>query len=203
MTTPRLIDCVLPAVVAVGCSHSPEEVDSDSMSIGAILPFAGREAALGYNIEQALILAIEDVNRAGGIDGTPLRLVIRDSNSGSDRRMNELLTLLFEDHIKYLVGPEEDQLVTDIVRDVKALDVLNVLAGFAAPGVKRSTPTGAWLRLAPSAYATACAFSGHAALIDEVNSANALTTGEDFDALLSSVFTSQSANLRALPSHQS
>lgn len=191
MSSYRSSHYALALVMAVGCSQPAVKTDAESMRIGAILPFTGREAALGYNIEQALILAVEDVNRAGGIDGTPLRLVTRDSHSGSDRGMDELLTLLYDEDINFLVGPEEDELATDIVPDVKARDVLNVLPGFAAPGVKRPTTTGAWLRLAPSAYATACAFSGHAALTDQVHSANALTTGEDFNALLSSVFTSQ------------
>ncbi|HMA97381.1 MAG TPA: ABC transporter substrate-binding protein [Polyangiaceae bacterium] len=178
----------------VACSDETHKSSGDTIRIGAILPFTGKEAAIGRNLEQAMLLAVEDVNNAGGIDGVPLELVARDSNSGSERGQDELRRLLYDDEIKYLVGPEENELSNQFVKDIKALDILNVLPGYAAPGIKRSSATGAWLRLAPLPYSTACAFSGYA--IDEgAQSANTLATVEDYNSTLATDFTSQMRRL--------
>ncbi|HEY5955907.1 MAG TPA: ABC transporter substrate-binding protein, partial [Polyangiaceae bacterium] len=181
---------VLAATLAfVGCSDKPPQVNADAISVGASLPFTGKEAALGRNFEQAMLLAIEDVNRAGGVDGAPLQLISRDSNSGSERGFNDLLDLLYTDQVRYLIGPDENDLASRIVPDVKSLKVLNILPGYGAPAIQRSTSSGAWLRLAPSAFAVGCGLAMHA--VDEgVQTANTLASPEDYNASVASAFNS-------------
>lgn len=184
----------IASTMSIGCDDNGVQKSGESIRIGVMLPFTGKEAALGRNLEQALLLAVEDINTAGGIDGIPLELVARDSNSGSDRGLDELLRLLYDDQVKYLIGPEENELANEIVPDVKALDVFNILPSYAAPGIKRSSSSGAWMRLAPLPYSTACAFSGYA--MDEgARSANTLSTMEDYPSTLASDFTSQMRRL--------
>jgi branched-chain amino acid transport system substrate-binding protein len=191
---------VLACLSALGCSSETSSAPGETIQLGAILPFTGKEAALGRNIEQAMLLAMEDVNRAGGIDGTPIDVVSRDSNSGSDRGLNELLNLIYNDKVQYLVGPEETDLANAIVSDIKSLNITNVLPGYAAPSVQRASATGAWFRLAPAPFDIGCAFARHAE--DEgVVSANALSLTDDYNATLASSFNQQySESGRVLPS---
>ena len=114
-----LVASLFACLSAFGCSGPVASEPTDSIQLGAILPFTGKEAALGRNIEQAMLLAMEDVNAAGGIDGTRLEVISRDSNSGSERGLNELLNLIYNDKVQYLVGPEETELADAIVQDVK------------------------------------------------------------------------------------
>jgi hypothetical protein len=190
---------LLTILSAFGCSGETPAA-ADTIQVGAILPFTGKEAALGRNIEQAMLLAMEDVNRAGGIDGTPLEVVSRDSNSGSERGLNELLNLIYNDKVQYLVGPEETDLANSIVSDIKSLNITNILPGYAAPSVQRASATGAWYRLAPAPFDIGCAFARHAE--DEgVVSANALSMTDDYNATLASSFNQQySISGRVLPS---
>jgi ABC-type branched-subunit amino acid transport system substrate-binding protein len=164
--------------------------DEDAIVIGAVLPFTGEDATIGQNLEQAMLLAVEDINRADGVGGHKLRLVSRDSNSGSERGLQSLLELLYEKHVAYLVGPEENELADEIVPDIKALDVFNVLPGYASPSADRvGTRGGAWLRLPPSARAWGC---GLAELAREngVHSANAIVAQDDFNQGIASNFGS-------------
>jgi neutral amino acid transport system substrate-binding protein len=196
-----IVASLLACLGALGCgSSNAPSTSGDTIQIGAILPFTGKEAALGRNIEQAMLLAMEDVNSAGGIDGTHLEVVSRDSNSGSDRGLNELLNLIYNDKVQYLVGPEETDLANAIVSDVKSLDITNILPGYAAPSVQRASATGAWYRLAPAPFDIGCAFAKHAE--DEgVVSANALSMTDDYNATLASSFNQQySEGGRVLPS---
>src|SRR6185369_6389704 len=195
-----IVASLLAALSALGCSSNEANEPSDTIQVGAILPFTGKEAALGRNIEQAMLLAVEDVNAAGGIDGTPLEVVSRDSNSGSDRGLNELLNLIYNDKVQYLVGPEETDLANAIVPDIKSLNITNILPGYAAPSVQRASATGSWFRLAPAAFDIGCAFARHAE-DDGVVSANALSMTDDYNSTLTSSFNQQySESGRVLPS---
>jgi ABC-type branched-subunit amino acid transport system substrate-binding protein len=195
-----VVASLLACLSALGCQGSGTGSPGETIQVGAILPFTGKEAALGRNIEQAMLLAMEDVNKAGGIDGTPLEVVSRDSNSGSERGLNELLNLIYNDKVQYLIGPEETDLANSIVSDIKSLNITNILPGYAAPSIQRASATGAWYRLAPAPFDIGCAFARHA---DEegVVSANALSMTDDYNATLTSSFNQQySIDGRVLPS---
>jgi neutral amino acid transport system substrate-binding protein len=180
---------VAAALALLGCSEKKPDATGDGIAIGASLPFTGKEAAMGRNFEQAMLLAIEDVNQAGGIDGVPFQLVARDSNSGSERGLNDLYELLYTEQVRYLVGPDENEMALKIVGDIKSLGVLNILPGYAAPTIQRSTTQGAWLRLAPSAFAMGCGLAMHA-FEEGVQTANTLSSPEDYNAAVASAFNS-------------
>lgn len=172
---------------AAGCSQSSKPA-GDTIAIGASLPFTGKESAMGRNFEQAMLLAIEDVNNAGGIDGVPLSMDTRDSNSGSERGLNDIISLIYNDGVQYLIGPDENELANDIVPDIKALNILNILPGYAAPSTNRISSSGAWMRLAPSPAAVGCALAGHA-MEDGATHVNTLASPEDYNASLATDFT--------------
>jgi ABC-type branched-subunit amino acid transport system substrate-binding protein len=174
-------------LVTSACSEPATRDSEDPIVVGAVLPFTGQDATIGQNLEQALLLAVEDVNRAGGVDGRKLRLESRDSNSGSARGLNALLELMYTEQIRYLVGPEENELAGEIVPDIKGLDVLNILPGYASPSIQRVGRQGAWLRLAPSTNAFGC---GLAEIAREtgVKSANSIVAQDDFNQNVASNF---------------
>src|SRR3954462_4925815 len=103
----RLMSAIAACALLSGACGPADTEDQDGIPVGVLLPFTGTEAALGRNLEQALLLAVKDVNDAGGVGGQKLRLVTRDSNSGSKRGLDQLLQLLYADKVHYLIGPEE------------------------------------------------------------------------------------------------
>lgn len=169
------------------CSDSTQNSTGKTIRIGTSLPFSGNETALGQNLEQAITLALEDVNRAGGINGIPLELVSRDSNSGSERGLMDLLDLLYDESVKYLIGPEENKLANEIASDIRNLDILNILPGDAAPSTKRASSTGAWLRLAPTPFDVACGLGTHT-IAEGTKLANVVYSLEDYNTSLATDF---------------
>jgi len=178
------------ALLQSACGPKDEVEDPDAITVGALLPFTGKEAAIGRNLEQALLLAVHDVNAAGGVGGRKLRLISRDSNSGSARGLDELLQLLYTDKVQYLIGPEENELANAIVPDVKGLDILNILPGYAAPPIEHISAKGAWVRLAPAPAALACGMAQHA-IRNGVGSANIIVSQDDFNGTLATDFSGQ------------
>lgn len=193
--------CATGALLLAACSDSPSTADPQgAILVGAALPFSGPRATTGFHIERALTLAIEDVNRAGGVAGRPLKLVVRDTNSGSERGLHELLALLYEDEVRYLIGPEEDHLALEVVRDVKGLDVMHLLPGYSAPTITDSGDAGAWIRLTPSPRAMGCALATKA-YEDGIRIVRTIATRDDYHLEFSTIFSSTFGRLggRAMP----
>ncbi len=192
--------CMLSGFIALACGaeRSPGETGTP---LGAALPFTGEDATIGQNLEQALLLAVEDVNAAAQASGRNFRLVSRDSNSGSDRGLDGLLDLMYNEGVQYLIGPEENELADAIVPDIKGLNLFNVLAGYASPAADRLPGRGAWLRLPPSPLAFGCGLS-ELARETNVETANALVARDDFNQGVASEFATEfvDAGGRTLPS---
>lgn len=180
----------LGALCLFACSGPPDEPEGESIPVGVVLPFTGKEAAIGRNLEQAILLAQEDVNGAGGIGDKVIRVISRDSNSGSERGFNALLELLYLEEVAYLIGPEENELATRVLPDIKGLDVFNILPGYAAPAIERVVSRGGWLRLAPSAAAIGCGMAKQQ-FEAGVRSANAVITTDDYNSSLAAEFSTQ------------
>jgi ABC-type branched-subunit amino acid transport system substrate-binding protein len=164
------------------------EAPQNAIMVGALLPFSGEQAAVGFNMEQAVSLAIADVNAAGGVNGRPLYLVSRDSNSGSDAGYKQVKSMIYNQKIIYLLGPEENSLAKKLVPDIKKLDILNILPGFAAPVIRETGARGGWLRLAPQPRELGCAMALQAAA-DGYKTSAAIIAADDYQTQVASEFT--------------
>ncbi|WP_434042729.1 MULTISPECIES: ABC transporter substrate-binding protein [Sorangium] len=191
----------LASLLSASCAPEEPHPPENAILLGALLPFSGRESAIGRNLEQAMLLAVQDLNAAGGLDGRPFHLRSRDSHSSAERGFEELLKLLYTDQVRYLIGPEENGLARDIARDVKALDVFHMLPGYAAPTVARSETMGGWMRLAPSSFDVGCTLA-RIAFDEGIGTVNSLAALDDYNTTVSSEFTTRFAALggRILPS---
>ncbi|WP_437758859.1 ABC transporter substrate-binding protein [Sorangium sp. So ce1389] len=191
----------LASLPSVSCSPTAPVHPENAVVLGALLPFSGSESAIGRNLEQAMLLAVEDLNAAGGLDGRPFDIVSRDSHSSSKRGLDQLLALLYLDDVHYLIGPEENELARGISPDVKALDRFQMLPGYAAPAAERSETMGGWIRLAPSPLAVGCALAKYA-IHENIDTVNTLAARDDYNASVSREFTSHFVALggRVLPS---
>src|SRR5688500_1546611 len=56
--------------------------DPRCVHIGLLNPFSGREAARALDFQNAARLAVHEINRAGGVNGQLVDVIVRDSKSG-------------------------------------------------------------------------------------------------------------------------
>ncbi|WP_437492150.1 ABC transporter substrate-binding protein [Sorangium sp. So ce1014] len=184
----------LASLSSASCAPTAPAGPEDAVVMGALLPFSGSESAIGRNLEQAMLLAVEDVNAAGGLDGRPFDLRSRDSHSSPERGIEQLIQLLYTDRVAYLIGPEENDLAREIAHDVKALDVFHMLPGYAAPTVARSETRGGRMRLAPSSLYVGCALA-KLAVLEDIDTVNSLTARDDYNIGVSSAFSTRFTSL--------
>nr|WP_319578350.1 C13 family peptidase [uncultured Methanospirillum sp.] len=79
---------------------TPSSAVDDPIYIGVLLPLSGTE---GLPLYDALRLAVSDINDGGGISGRPVKLVLRDTQTGD---INTYAKELAEDpRIRVVIGP--------------------------------------------------------------------------------------------------
>jgi len=150
-----ILACLLLAVQ--GCAPAAHsEDDSNAIFVGALLPFTGDQSATGANYEKALILAAEQVNRAGGIAGRPLELITKDTHSESTRGLESTRELL-ELGVSGIIGPDEPEIALAMAPVLGDDPVTQILASIASPSrATGRTPGANWFHIAPNSDALGC-----------------------------------------------
>ncbi|TDD35613.1 ABC transporter substrate-binding protein [Actinomadura sp. KC06] len=92
------------AVTAAGCSGKAAG-DKPELQIGLIAPMSGPFAVLGISQQNSLNVEIERINAAGGLDGSKLKLVVRDSALDPGKAVQAANELAGNDAVKLVVGP--------------------------------------------------------------------------------------------------
>jgi branched-chain amino acid transport system substrate-binding protein len=92
------------ALCAVSMVLSCKKKDGDSVSIGAIFPLSGAVAFYGNESRDGALLAIEQVNAAGGILGKKLALLSEDDEGDAAKAVNALTKLTTRDKVKFIIG---------------------------------------------------------------------------------------------------
>ncbi len=73
--------------------------------IGAILSVTGAASFLGEPEKNTLIMLSEQINKAGGINGVPLEIIIEDSKSDETQAVLAAKKLLEKDKVLAIIGP--------------------------------------------------------------------------------------------------
>ncbi len=77
----------------------------DSIKLGLIVPKTGQVAQYGIAVENAVILAVNEVNAAGGIDGKQIKLISYDNKADATESVNVFNKLADSDKVVAVVGP--------------------------------------------------------------------------------------------------
>lgn len=102
-TTPRLAIAFL-AVLALlaGCSKTAS--DSNTIKVGEIASLTGKEAAFGQSSHKGTLLAIEELNAAGGVLGKKLELITEDNQAKAGESTTAARKLIARDKVVALLG---------------------------------------------------------------------------------------------------
>jgi neutral amino acid transport system substrate-binding protein len=168
-------------------SNSQPSAPANAIRIGTVLPFSGERAASGVELETALRLAIDVVNSAGGLNGRPLWLEVRDSHSDDVRGTANALEIINDDPISFFIGPEEPTVAYQITNAIKAHRMVHLMPGLTSPDFHDPSAQAAWFRLSPSVHYLACALA-KSMRKDGIRVANLVVAPDDYSGTFASVF---------------
>jgi branched-chain amino acid transport system substrate-binding protein len=92
------------SLVLVAVIGGAPALAADDIKIGVQLPQSGERARVGLMIRRAIEMAVEDVNRKGGIDGVSLVPVWEDSHDSADGAVEAIRRLIGEPRVVAIVG---------------------------------------------------------------------------------------------------
>ncbi len=97
---------LLPLVIA--CLAGPAPGLAQTIKVGAVVPLTGRYAGGGAQVRAGYEIAVEDVNKAGGVSvggkKMPLELLLLDDESDATKTVSRLETLAAQSIVAYLGG---------------------------------------------------------------------------------------------------
>ena len=112
--------------------------------IGVYGPFTGGSAGMGVSMRNGVEMAAEEINKAGGILGQPVVLVMRDDEAKNERGAQIMQEFLEKEKVVAVLGPINTGVADNSTRyanEKKVPVIINASAGakvneYFAPGVE-------------------------------------------------------------------
>lgn len=106
MVRRRFLGGPLAALLLAACaSGGARDVPrGEPIRIGGLFALTGSDAALDLPAADGARLAVAEINRAGGVLGRPLELIVRDTQTALDVTARVARQLVAEDHVVAVVG---------------------------------------------------------------------------------------------------
>ncbi len=106
--TMKRISFLLTATLAAalfgsGCGPGPELKDGP-IKVGVVLPLSGKQAKFGEIERNSFLMALEEVNAAGGVNGRAIELIIEDDTSKPDVGRSAIEKLISRDKVVIVGG---------------------------------------------------------------------------------------------------
>ncbi|MEP0321468.1 ABC transporter substrate-binding protein [Bauldia litoralis] len=105
----------LALIGAVGLALAAPSValaqDGEPVKMGLLVGLSGDMGPWAPALNNAAILAVEEINADGGILGRPVTLIAEDNNSTVDGAMRGATKLVSVDGVSVIIGPESDPIV--------------------------------------------------------------------------------------------
>jgi branched-chain amino acid transport system substrate-binding protein len=90
------------AVIFIGCGA--RQAADNEILIGEFSSLTGTTATFGQSTHHGLLLAVEDVNNAGGVLGKKIKLLTEDDQSKPEEAATAVTKLISRDKVKAIVG---------------------------------------------------------------------------------------------------
>ena len=101
------VACVgmLLATALTGCGGDQKKAAGDTIKIGANIEMTGGSASFGKSAQNAIKLAVDEVNAKGGVIGKKVELVVADNKSEAAEATNAMQKLVAQDKVVAVIGP--------------------------------------------------------------------------------------------------
>jgi branched-chain amino acid transport system substrate-binding protein len=124
----RVLSLLATACLLIGLSAVPlfaaggqeEGAAKEPVKVGAILAVTGGASWLGSPEAKTLEMLLEETKAAGGIDGHPVELIVKDSQGSAEKAISFAKQLIEEEQVLAIIGPStsgESMAIKDICQE--------------------------------------------------------------------------------------
>ena len=143
-----LVAAALVMLVAGGAQAADQK---QPIKIGAFFALSGPAAPIGTPTKLVAEMAVDQINKAGGINGRPLELIIGDTESDPAKAATIAKKFIHSDKVAAIIGPTstgEGMQVKKIVEEAGIPIFMTV--GGDPPIMKRDRTLHLYLQVAPA-----------------------------------------------------
>jgi branched-chain amino acid transport system substrate-binding protein len=110
---------------ACGSNETKQRVTGshEPIKIGVVGPMTGLAAFVGKNMVEGIQLAVEDINRTGGVLGRPVEFVQRDDEFDPAKTTTAVRELIEKEHVAALFGPASTTSYLSVARIIEDNEV--------------------------------------------------------------------------------
>lgn len=108
----------IPVAVSRGTSTTTAQDEIAPLKIGALLPFTGDLSDFGQPMFNAIELAVNQINEAGGVNGMPVELVQGDDGTAPQQAVEEARRLVEVEGVSAIIGPAASGVAQQVIETV-------------------------------------------------------------------------------------
>lgn len=120
--------------------------------IGAVLPQSGNLAQLGPPMIEGARMAVEDINKAGGINGKPVRLIVKDDGGGGDNALAQTSVdeLINNEKVDAIVGAAASGTTKEIIDKITSAGIVECSPSNTGSDLSTWADKGLYFRTPPA-----------------------------------------------------
>ncbi len=96
--------CIFSILVFLGTMATGPVMAEDSIKVGVVLPLTGKLAKFGEIENKSFLMAVDEINAAGGVNGKKIELIIEDTTGKPDVGRSAIEKLISRDKVIVLGG---------------------------------------------------------------------------------------------------
>jgi branched-chain amino acid transport system substrate-binding protein len=123
---------LMMALVLGGCASNKSETGEKAggeVVLGYVGPMTGPSATMGIATKQGADMAIEEINKAGGIMGKTIKFVTRDDEADPTKSKTAVQEMIDKEKVQMMIGQPNSTSVAaseDYVNQNKIIQILNI-----------------------------------------------------------------------------
>lgn len=139
------------ALIAAALLAGGPALAESKLKIGAVLPLTGELADYGVTTKTGVELAVEEINKAGGVLGQPITLSIGDDQTSPQAGVDTAQKLVSVEKVNALVGPMGSGVYIPVATTVASTAGIPIITGSAtSPKISTIDTKGFGFRTVPS-----------------------------------------------------
>ncbi len=96
--------CLGLALVLALCVGGPATAAAENIKVGVVLPLTGEQAKFGEIEKRSFLMAVDEINAAGGVKGSKIDLLFEDDTGKPDVGRSAIEKLISRDKVPVLTG---------------------------------------------------------------------------------------------------
>ncbi|MCX7710778.1 MAG: ABC transporter substrate-binding protein [Clostridia bacterium] len=116
-----LVVFVMVVSLFAGCNGGGNEI-----KIGAIQPISGQVSAYGTQTRDAIQMAVDEINAAGGVNGKKIKLIVEDDEANPEKTVNAFKKLATQDKVVGIVGALTSKCSLSITKEAQQRKILMI-----------------------------------------------------------------------------